>query len=302
MAIVGLLQQFAFNQDQQLVSVREVRRGLHCACFCPLCSTPLMARQGEVRTWHFAHPPHQANCSGAAESALHLAAKACLQRSRALQLPAFSITGKACLQDGRQATIHLPQAPWIVQFTAVELERRFGDLRPDVYVTGPDGPLLVEIAVTHAVTPEKRVKLQSLGIPALEINLSAWHGLDWDWETLTEQVTQTLDNRHWIVPPDLSSLQRTANVRAWEQAMALPIPEVIPDGTQTRVIGKAKLTLYFQPRSIVVHVAGYLEEKPFQGLRQLMYRLKGEWRCQKGNWRLPRHAGKALLEGIRTLQ
>ncbi len=41
--------------DKQLVDVSEVERGTKCECECPSCKTPLIARQGDINEWHFAH-------------------------------------------------------------------------------------------------------------------------------------------------------------------------------------------------------------------------------------------------------
>ena len=39
----------------QLVDVGNVKRGNACGCICPSCKTPLVARQGDEKEWHFAH-------------------------------------------------------------------------------------------------------------------------------------------------------------------------------------------------------------------------------------------------------
>ncbi|MEC8880010.1 MAG: competence protein CoiA family protein [Pseudomonadota bacterium] len=41
--------------DDYLVDVSHVERGRRCRCICPSCKTPLIARQGDKKTWHFAH-------------------------------------------------------------------------------------------------------------------------------------------------------------------------------------------------------------------------------------------------------
>lgn len=38
-----------------LLDVASVPRGRNCNCICPSCKTPLVARQGQVKEWHFAH-------------------------------------------------------------------------------------------------------------------------------------------------------------------------------------------------------------------------------------------------------
>ena len=42
-------------EADQLVDVASVPRGSKCGCICPSCRTPLIARQGEAKEWHFAH-------------------------------------------------------------------------------------------------------------------------------------------------------------------------------------------------------------------------------------------------------
>lgn len=47
---------FAIRQfDRQIVGVEDVPRGKAAKCVCPSCKRPLIARQGDVNTWHFAH-------------------------------------------------------------------------------------------------------------------------------------------------------------------------------------------------------------------------------------------------------
>lgn len=41
-----------------LVDVGEVEKGERCNCICPSCKTPLIARKGEIKEWHFAHKSH----------------------------------------------------------------------------------------------------------------------------------------------------------------------------------------------------------------------------------------------------
>ena len=43
------------SDDGSLVDVENVPRGAKCGCVCPSCKTPLVARQGGEKEWHFAH-------------------------------------------------------------------------------------------------------------------------------------------------------------------------------------------------------------------------------------------------------
>jgi len=47
---------FGLNiENEQLVDVGNVDRGNACGCICPSCKTPLVARHGDKKEWHFAH-------------------------------------------------------------------------------------------------------------------------------------------------------------------------------------------------------------------------------------------------------
>jgi len=43
------------EETNEFVDVYDVDRGKNCACICPSCRTPLIARHGDCNTWHFAH-------------------------------------------------------------------------------------------------------------------------------------------------------------------------------------------------------------------------------------------------------
>ena len=42
-------------ESGQLVDAGNVKRGNACGCICPSCKTPLVARHGDEKEWHFAH-------------------------------------------------------------------------------------------------------------------------------------------------------------------------------------------------------------------------------------------------------
>jgi len=53
---IELLNPFGLDAASgQLVDVGGVKRGKACGCICPSCQTPLIARHGGKKEWHFAH-------------------------------------------------------------------------------------------------------------------------------------------------------------------------------------------------------------------------------------------------------
>lgn len=49
----------AVDLSGQIRFVGDVPRGAACGCFCPTCRSPLLAKQGDVNSWHFAHEAGQ---------------------------------------------------------------------------------------------------------------------------------------------------------------------------------------------------------------------------------------------------
>ncbi|OUS17133.1 hypothetical protein A9Q88_04685 [Gammaproteobacteria bacterium 50_400_T64] len=60
----------------------------------------------------------------------------------------------------------------LARFNKIELEKRLEEIRPDIIAYQNHEPLLIEIAVTHFVSPNKKNIIRGLGLPAVEIDLS----------------------------------------------------------------------------------------------------------------------------------
>ena len=104
------------------VDVGEVPRGLACGCVCALCGGELIARQGDVLVWHFAHAP-DAPCTRspdrAAIGALVAMIGQVLAEPTALALPAYTV--RVDSTPGARTSIELHvAAERRVTFDAVE--------------------------------------------------------------------------------------------------------------------------------------------------------------------------------------
>jgi len=49
----------AVDSGENIRFVGDVARGAACECFCPVCRSPVVAKQGAVLIWHFAHEAGQ---------------------------------------------------------------------------------------------------------------------------------------------------------------------------------------------------------------------------------------------------
>jgi len=150
-------------RDGKLIEVSEVARGVACGCFCPACNQRLVAKKGNQVVHHFAHDKSP-ECANALETTLHVAAKDIFERFRRIRLPAVHT-----YVGSRSVQLHPEQ---MVEVDQVHLEKRRGDIVPDVVLDLRGRSLFVEIAVTNLVGLEKEEKIKEIGISAIEIDLS----------------------------------------------------------------------------------------------------------------------------------
>lgn len=81
---------------------------------------------------------------------------------------------------------------------------------PDILLETENGPLLVEIAVTHFIDDRKREKIKRLGIPTIEIDLSKV-ARDLDHARLEDLLINQTANKSWAFNAKLA-----AKIAAWQ--------------------------------------------------------------------------------------
>lgn len=93
--------------------VDEVARGAACGCFCPECGSPLVAKHGEAREWHFAHEAGQERpeCEAGAMNMLRRLVVEHLREQPRLELPRYTerVTARSELR------LHTTEVGWGAQ-------------------------------------------------------------------------------------------------------------------------------------------------------------------------------------------
>lgn len=207
--------------DGSMAHVSEVESGGRCACVCPGCGAPLVAKKGARIDHHFAHEGTADGmpCRTGPETALHKFAKEVLARRLHLELPPLT------LEEGGDRWIGYGGGRY--RFDGAILEQRLGSIVPDVVVRKGDRDLLVEMAVTHPCGPEKIETIRSLDVAAIEIDLA---GLPRDVSRADlEASILKAAPRRWIHNPHLADGRaelerrralRQASARRRAQALA----------------------------------------------------------------------------------
>lgn len=299
----SLLQSFALDKSGRIRAVEEVARGLACNCRCPICGEDVIARQGEVREWHFAHSSG-ADCPGAGESALHLAAKQLLIESKGMMLPAQQVRKEVVLPDGRGGTGEATRHDAWIDLMDIEAEKAVGNYRPDIVAMAGHTMLLVEIAVTHYVDDEKRQMIEERRIPAIEIDLATLERHTWTWERLREAVVEGVEAKQWLYQMDQQILELEAQQKAKDDALEQYWLEKV-----AKCNSKPRRSRYFIDGRIVDVIDrpyGPTIWSPYdpvliEKLRPLMLSAGGRWDKRMKNWIFPKEADHYLREELGKL-
>lgn len=185
-------------KDGKLVEISEVERGLGCGCICPGCGNKLVARKGELKVAHFSHYQNP-ECEHGFETALHLAAKSILEQRREIRLPElWHDMGRFGQQ--KLTEVRFPKVSEVI------VERRLGNIVPDLLLDFNGQQLLVEIAVTHFVDSEKLAKIKALGTSTIEVDLSGFLKEALDFQKLTNILIEQVEAKAWIFNAKLGEL------------------------------------------------------------------------------------------------
>lgn len=164
--------------DSRMVAPTEVPNGEGCGCVCPGCNAPLVAKQGAVKEWHFAHA-RGAECANATESALHKMAKQLIMDRRQIYVPGREWTRKISGPHDEFSHEFAWQKTLVVEIQVEGLiglsncveEERVENRRPDVLAYIDGNPIAIEVAATHFCDAEKLAWLKERNLTTIEIDI-----------------------------------------------------------------------------------------------------------------------------------
>ncbi len=227
--VLMLLQHVPFGlriQDQTFVDVADVVRGKNCGCICPSCHTPLIARQGEEKQWHFAHASRKVEgtdkeCDFSFFVSVRMMARQVIETGISIVLPEYrsSLTkqakGKCFKEDflvAKSSTILLDNVDKEVLFEKciVDVMGKVGEFSFVIYFTHPNRPLPNEL-----LTPHNR----QCGV--LEIKLDDTHHLftrdkvsgTRQLDRLKDYLQNDVESKVWVFHPRYAQLEQEATER-----------------------------------------------------------------------------------------
>lgn len=151
----------AVNSKKEVVSINEVANGKSCSCYCIVCNSPLIARQGNERSWSFAHDSsYDIECKWSGETELHLRLKEYLLKQSFIEVP---------------VGINFPRLEKIkIDETNEELRIESINRIPDITVNSNGELIHIEVAVSHFCDKEKIINYKESNINAIEFDFSSF--------------------------------------------------------------------------------------------------------------------------------
>lgn len=198
--------------------IGEVARGAACGCFCPECASPLVAKLGDEREWHFAHEAGQERpeCEAGAMNMLRRLAVEHLRAQPRLQLPRYaervSVRSERRqfsedVEWGAQLTVPLEWLPMGAKSAPVAIGRLDNGLEAELLVEiGDEAPKYLP------ATPGARAAVVFwCSVPVLA---------DLRKRLYAEQHVQQRGQLCWKYQPDVFGLAAAARDRLRTQAAA----------------------------------------------------------------------------------
>lgn len=245
--------------DQQLVGVSEVPNGQACGCICPSCHTPLVARQGGKRGWHFAHRAKQVYddteelCDYSFYVSVVLMAKQLFQRAESLALPRYVISVDHLDDDSHQ--IYRGEVVVTLASTArldrVAVETTINDAPVDILAYVKDVPLAIYLThperplpVAPSIFEGSRIGVLEIKIDAVHVAFAAVESVGDYRKALAWFLFEEESGKDWLYHPRQGAKRAEAK-RAWmsgapakEQPSTVNVP-VFPSSTPTYQLRRA---------------------------------------------------------------
>lgn len=315
-------------QSERMVRPDQVANGRACECTCIGCGTGLIARQGVIRSWHFAHGS-DTNCEHAAEAAIHRMAKQLVVDRGEIMVPAREITraiyGKKrvweesltmLVQSTGRHPIAEPVSERSIGLTGVEGEF----FRPDVlgYLDGL--PVAIEIRNTHAVSDDKLFWLKAHRYSLLEIDVaditdlppeelllaletrlfenaehSSWlaHAKDLDSEAILDQMESEVRQAKFI--EEQVALAKLEDEEA-ERKRRQEFLEQVRDIEDFKIrFGSATVRVGRNQQRVSLKIHGFAQNEVFSAAKSVARRHLGRFNAKARQWEFFCHTGIELF-------
>lgn len=196
--------------EGKIVSIDDIpheEKGLRCNCTCPGCGGALIARLGKQKRHHFGHHGATCNLAHAQQTALHMLAKEIIEQDKLFAFPGYSVSLEDIgWDDNHRVMYNMPRSleyrkAYTAKCTSVTLEKKVSSFVPDIVVDIYGRTCLIEIAVTHFIDEAKQEKIDAVGLPVVEVDLSSFIGQQITRSIIRDALVAQIENKKWLYNP-----------------------------------------------------------------------------------------------------
>lgn len=218
------------ERDQQFVDVADVPRGRKCGCICPSCHIHLIARQGKINRWHFAHASRniediEQSCQYSFFVSVRAMAKQIIESGFQLSTPGCTDKVSEHRYDITFSESFCVTKPDTITLYNVQKECLFEETMVDIRAEVNEYPLVIYFSHPERSVPVSIEKPRNKRCGVLEIDLTWTSALFQAKKTIYERFEDEIrtflkEGNHakkWIFHPRKSAALTKARTRLEEQ-------------------------------------------------------------------------------------
>jgi ssDNA-binding Zn-finger/Zn-ribbon topoisomerase 1 len=229
------------ESDEAIVDVFAVKRGRECGCICPSCRTPLIARQGEEKVWHFAHASRHVydrtaqECDFSFYVSVRLMARQLIGSRLTLALPDYRGRVTQYVEDLHQTRTldYLVTEARSVELEHVEVETCFADVAVDVKGKVGNFDFVIYLVHPGRVVPTELESLDGAKAGVVAIDLQKMAGAlarvkdagGTYSQALGEFLAKNVASKRWVFHPR-NAVSRQRAVAELAKSVAREVDEV----------------------------------------------------------------------------
>lgn len=240
--------------SEQLVDVGSVKRGNACGCICPSCKTPLVARHGDEKEWHFAHRSQKVHNETRKECEYSFAVSVRLMirqlsndglkfRTPRLErsLPAFSEYSYESADFG-----YLVADESLLKLEQVQVGVQFCGVTVDVLGLVEGVPFVVFVTYRERSLPSdlKNPSMIKCGVVELNVNAVPWLFKQEEKgqykEVLRRYIEDETDGKTWAYHPREPRLREAATAKRQAWLLQQKTEAMAPDANRKRLNDSGK--------------------------------------------------------------
>lgn len=217
------------QQDGELVDVADVPRGKKCGCVCPSCKTPLIARHGDVKDWHFAHASRtvysktEKECAYSFYVSVRMMARQIIEKEIEISLPEYKdLVSEYLPQYGHKISeVFTISEQQKILLTNVQIEHNYLGIPVDVlghigefsfiiYFTHPGRDIPREFYNPH----NRKCGIISVSLTRLPFLFQSSRNSKGTYQTILQNfLLNNISSKEWIFHPRYRHCEQDAKIR-----------------------------------------------------------------------------------------